>query len=197
MQLAPGSEAGATQTHPQLQQRPLEVQSYQTPVANLRGWNDPPSLNEYRNVSHEDLIGQETKIMNTLNGILEIIRGIYEMTPQRRIVEDTEKRMQLCLDRMRDQSMHLGAKSILVDIMTGMSLRNFKVPSQSTPHSPTHSTNLKPPYSPHPAVNAKDFATAQSQITKLNTNFVDESRWIIGLKRLVELWQQVCNGATA
>ncbi|RKO91784.1 hypothetical protein BDK51DRAFT_32073 [Blyttiomyces helicus] len=151
--------------------------NYQGPVVGLNGWNDPPSLLSAAGkrkggspapgvVGIADASGVLKGVENPVNlivGAFTTALGAVKAgvdPSQRRMVEDTDKRIDNLFERLAGDQV---GEVVLAQLVV---LSN--------------------------ALNAKDFATANGCIMTLMTSSFDhEGKWMVGAKRLVEMYSRM------
>ncbi|KAI8845507.1 hypothetical protein BC829DRAFT_491647 [Chytridium lagenaria] len=117
---------------------------FQGAVRGIHGWNDPPNL-----------IGVVTMVT-----AMTVIKQAAVVDPsQRRVVEDTDKRLEELLER-------LGTQSVAGPVMAQLTKVAQAINSRDVPGA----------------------SAAAVQLSLLATAHSAESRWILGVKRLVELY---------
>ncbi|TPX67623.1 hypothetical protein CcCBS67573_g07444 [Chytriomyces confervae] len=160
----------------QQQQQQQNGTTYQGYVKGLHGWNDPPSLigssSRKQNAKggasadvnvDEVLKSVENPVAHVLVGLttaMDFVKQKVITDPiQRRVLEDTDKRLEELLERLGTQSVPDAILSYLVLLAN--------------------------------AFNAKDMAAASKttmKLTLMSTENHDEAHWIVGAKRLVEMY---------
>ncbi|KAJ3219668.1 hypothetical protein HDU67_010030 [Dinochytrium kinnereticum] len=145
--------------------------NYQGSVRGIHGWNDPPNLIGVasKKAAAAQPAAAPTPTMSDVDAgmigsamvtAMTVIKQAAAADPsQRRIVDDTDKRLEELLER-------LGTQSIPNPVMIQLS----KVAA---------------------AVNSRDIpgaSAASVQLTLLSTAHSSEARWILGVKRLIELY---------
>ncbi|KAJ3381177.1 hypothetical protein HDU92_005545 [Lobulomyces angularis] len=142
-----------------LQQQNLpSMPTYQSHVAGLNGWNDPPK----KSTSEEDdflLDGIESPsglIVSTLETCLEKV-NMKILPGQKKLIEDTEKRLELLFDDLASEKISKPILAKLVVISKALTANDFQ----------------------------KASTTIMSIMTG---NFNVEDRWVLGLKRLIDFY---------
>ncbi|KAJ3099375.1 hypothetical protein HDU97_003248 [Phlyctochytrium planicorne] len=166
------SNSNSPYASPQMTARPLATggSSFQGPVKGIHGWNDPPNLigvKSKKSGAPQDAAPAPSAadidaglIGSAMVTAMTVIKQAAAADPsQRKIVDDTDRRLEELLER-------LGEKSIPFPVMAQLA----KVSE---------------------AINARDIpgaSNASVQLTLLSSAHSSEARWILGVKRLIELY---------
>lgn len=132
-------------------------------MSGLSGWNDPPKQTADADAAEHILkvagAAPEGVIVASFTAAMDLARSILDRMPnQRQKVEDTDRRIDGLFDR----------------------LANHKIQSQRMVFAQLFQVAQ--------ALNSKSYMEAQAMILKMMTsNYADETQWILGAKRLVEL----------
>ncbi|KAI9351189.1 hypothetical protein BDR26DRAFT_850628 [Obelidium mucronatum] len=169
----PPPPAAANQNGPNAANQSTSYQGY---VKNLHGWNDPPSLiGSARKKANAGGGGIDTAavlrsveapvahVLVALTSAMDAVKQRVVTDPiQRKVLEDTDKRLEELLER-------LGSQSVPDVIMAHLVILSN-------------------------ALNAKDIPAATNTtmtLTLMSTEHHDEAHWIVGAKRLVEMYARV------
>ncbi|KAJ3344763.1 hypothetical protein HDU83_004757 [Entophlyctis luteolus] len=180
---APGPVTGMPPPPPSTMTAPPAASAnYQGYVKGLNGWNDPPSLLTATSRKHPNatsttnassridtaavLASVENPISHVLGGLtaaMDRVKSVVISDPiQRKVLEDTDKRLEELLERLSEQA----------------------VPDVLLAHLVVLAT----------ALNASDLVSAKRTtmtLTLMSTEHHEDAHWIVGAKRLVEMFERV------
>ncbi|KAJ1336238.1 hypothetical protein BSLG_007466 [Batrachochytrium salamandrivorans] len=137
--------------------------SYQGAVAGMSGWNDPPKLTADADAAEKILAAAggspEGVIVASFTAAMDLARGLLDRMPnQRQKVEDTDRRIDGLFDRLASQQIQ-PQRTVLAQLLQLAQ-----------------------------ALDKKEYTAAQTTVMKMMTsNYANETSWILGAKRLVEL----------
>ncbi|KAJ3332841.1 hypothetical protein HDU76_012905 [Blyttiomyces sp. JEL0837] len=163
--------------------------SYQGYVKGLHGWNDPPPIEGSSGVSGgsrkhghghghsapsggggsqvdvpaviKSVENPTSHILVAMTSAMELVKGSVTNASQQRIVDDTDKRLEELMERLGEEKI----PDILVAQLILLS----------------NALNSK---------NGREASNVSMQLTLMSTNHPEDSHWIVGSKRLVELFNR-------
>ncbi|KAH6573142.1 hypothetical protein BASA62_003091 [Batrachochytrium salamandrivorans] len=129
----------------------------------MSGWNDPPKLTADADAAEKILAAAggspEGVIVASFTAAMDLARGLLDRMPnQRQKVEDTDRRIDGLFDRLASQQIQ-PQRTVLAQLLQLAQ-----------------------------ALDKKEYTAAQTTVMKMMTsNYANETSWILGAKRLVEL----------
>ncbi|ORX92866.1 hypothetical protein K493DRAFT_316316 [Basidiobolus meristosporus CBS 931.73] len=120
-------------------------------------WNDPSDIIFKKNLDIKERELEEQAILKHLNDYLSFCKE--RNANQKRMLDDTEKRLNLLFDKLKNDSL---STALLVQLELMIK-----------------------------AIEEDEFSKAQSiHVDLMTTEFDSEGKWLVGLKRLLDLYQK-------
>lgn len=109
--------------YPETQQNLQGVANYQGVVVGLSGWNDPPKFSGKSDLILDNTANPEQLIMDTIKNILEILKT---SNIQERMLQDTEKRMNMLFEKLQIKEVETSTLALVVHLSNSLNLKDYQ-----------------------------------------------------------------------